>query len=203
MPDSPRWHLEKGNIEKVQSILENAAHVNNLEAKIPDNLTEQLEKQSKIIIEKYNFVDLNFPMIIFNEFNRRCVWFFRNSSLRSQNNWKHLISLPGGFQMILAAFTSWSLMLTCYYGTLLNIRSFGREYLYINTAIAGKNIYFPNHHFPYTIYIKFSGFSEIFGGFVGFMILLYCKNKWKIVGGFTSITGLVNCIIWVLPSYGE
>lgn len=47
------------------------------------------------------------------------------------------MSLPGGIQMILAAFTSWSLMLTCYYGTLLNIRSFGREYLYINTAIAG------------------------------------------------------------------
>lgn len=52
MPDSPRWHLEKGNIEKVQSILENAARINNLETKIPSDLTEQLEKQSKIVIEK-------------------------------------------------------------------------------------------------------------------------------------------------------
>ena len=52
LPDSPRWHLEKGNIEKVQKILENAAHINNLETKIPSDLTEQLEKQSKIIIEK-------------------------------------------------------------------------------------------------------------------------------------------------------
>lgn len=50
-------------------------------------------------------------------------------------------------------------------------------------------------------HLKFSGFCEIIGGFVGFMILLYCKNKWKIVGGFTAITGLVNCLIWILPSY--
>lgn len=70
----------------------------------------------------------------------------RNQNAQSQNNWWHLFSIPGAILTVILTATSWGLMLTCYYGTLLNIRSFGREYLYFTTPIAGK----------YNAYIKFT-----------------------------------------------
>lgn len=45
----------------------------------------------------------------------------------------------GQFKNLTACHFSWSIYIVIYYGFLLNIRNFGREYLEENTIICGKN----------------------------------------------------------------
>ncbi|XP_077290563.1 organic cation transporter-like protein isoform X2 [Arctopsyche grandis] len=156
IPDSPRWHMERGNVEKVKDILENAVKVNKSNKNIPDNLMQILQSEADAIA-------------------------IRNQNAQSQNNWWHLFSIPGAVWTVILTATSLGLMLTCYYGTLLNIRSFGRGYLYFTTPIAGL--------------------CEIAGGIIGFLILLFCKYKWKLIGTITTITGLITCTIWTMPAH--
>lgn len=73
----------------------------------------------------------------------------------------------------------WAIYLFCYYGTLLNIRTFGREYLHINTAVAGA--------------------CEILGTVLGLGLILFTERKWFWAGLSNIVGSLLTCLVWITP----
>lgn len=74
---------------------------------------------------------------------------------------------------------AWSLYIVVYYGMLLNIRSFSRDHLYINTFIAG--------------------FSEMMGTFIGLFLILKTTRKWLWTGLFNIVAGCLAYCGWLVP----
>lgn len=77
----------------------------------------------------------------------------------------------------------WSIYIIIYYGFLLNIRPFGREYLELNTVIAGV--------------------CEIVGTFIGWYLIMYSTHKWFWSGVFNIITSFIALSALLIPSSGE
>lgn len=73
----------------------------------------------------------------------------------------------------------WSIYIVVYYGMLLNIRSFSREHLEINTVIAAS--------------------CEILGVFCGLGLILFTTRKWIYTGMFNVIAGLIAYSAWLIP----
>lgn len=77
----------------------------------------------------------------------------------------------------------WSFYIVIYYGYLLNIRVYGREYLQVNTIIAAL--------------------AEITGTFIGFYFIMCTTHKWMWTSLFNIAGGLVSYTVWILPPEGE
>lgn len=77
----------------------------------------------------------------------------------------------------------WSIYIIIYYGFLLNIRPFGREYLEINTVIAG--------------------ICEIIGTFIGWYLIMNSSHKWFWSGVFNIITSFISLSALLIPKSGE
>lgn len=73
----------------------------------------------------------------------------------------------------------WSIYIITYYGMLLNIRGFGRDYLLTNTAVAGA--------------------CEITGTFIGLFLILTTDKKWTITGLFNIVMSFFSFAIWLIP----
>lgn len=52
--------------------------------------------------------------------------------------WWSLWMGPKAMVTMVALHLAWSIYVTNYNGMLLNVRAFGRQYLYVNTALAGE-----------------------------------------------------------------
>jgi hypothetical protein len=128
----------KGNLDKVQIILEKAVKFNGSKTNIPGDFTDLIRQQSEAIQVRYEGVILNCRYIQSNICIIKFEIHFSNKNLASYDNWNNLLSIDGMTWKLILIFTSWSMMLTTYYGTLLNIRSFGRQYLFVTTVVAGK-----------------------------------------------------------------
>lgn len=74
---------------------------------------------------------------------------------------------------------AWSIYIVVYYGWLLNIRVYGREYLEENTIIAA--------------------ISEIIGTFFGYYFIMCTTRKWMWTSLFNMIGGLVSFTVWIIP----
>lgn len=52
--------------------------------------------------------------------------------------WWSIWDGPKAILTMIALHTAWAVYVTNYNGMLLNIRAFGRDYIYVNTAVAGR-----------------------------------------------------------------
>lgn len=111
IPDSPRWFLKRGRVDEVKNILLEASTVNGRNAFILPSLECRISEQSAAAMKEPA------PLGWWS------LW----------DNRKNVI-------IMIALHTAWAIYVTNYMGMLLNIRAFGREYLDINTVIAGNVI---------------------------------------------------------------
>lgn len=108
IPDSPRWHLRKGNLSHALKILTNGAEINKRLHIIQNDFIENLRIDQ--YTQKKSTIDVN--------------WF---------NLWKN-----SNFLNILCVHLAWGGTLTNFNGMLLNTRNFGVDALHRNVFMTGK-----------------------------------------------------------------
>ncbi|KAM7363055.1 organic cation transporter protein [Cochliomyia hominivorax] len=154
-PESPRWLLKNGDdkvIKRVAEIVREGAAINDRLDKIPEDFEQQLE-QLRIKIK----------------------------SAPAPAKWLELWQGPRAKIHMVAAHLALAAFIINFMGMLLNIRSFGRDYLIPNTVAMG--------------------FSEIFGCFLALHFALkHNKWKWQWAGGFNILAGLMGCLGWIFTS---
>lgn len=128
IPDSPRWLLKHGEVENAKRVLLEAARVN----KKSDFTEEELDKQLNELAE----------------------------SLKNQTEakWSSIWSGDKVKRKLIAAHVAWSIYLMLHFGLLLHVRIMGRQYLEVNTIVAGV--------------------SEILGTLIGLLLILKTSLKW-------------------------
>lgn len=95
------------------------------------------------------------------------------------NWWSIFKGAPKAARHMICVHLVWSIYIITYYGMLLNIRGFGRDYLQVNTIIAGL--------------------SEITGTFIGLYLILNSSRKWLLTGILNVLAGLFAYTIWLIP----
>ncbi|KAL7045755.1 hypothetical protein ACKWTF_002324 [Chironomus riparius] len=86
----------------------------------------------------------------------------------------------GQIRNLIAVHLAWSMYIIIYYGFLLNIRNFGREYLEENTIICGV--------------------CEIIGTFIGLWLIMTTHRKWLYAGIFNFIASFISLGAHFIPS---
>lgn len=143
IPDSPRWLLKHGRIGEAKQVLLDAARVNGK----TDFDELELEKNLKLLSDQM----MKEPP---------------EPSLLSLWNTSSDIKLK-----LFVSHLGWSVYLMLYFGSLLHVRAMGRNYLEVNTVIAG--------------------ISEILGTFIGFALIFYTTRKWL----WSSILNIITSLI--------
>ncbi|XP_061393407.1 solute carrier family 22 member 13 [Musca vetustissima] len=151
-PESPRWLLKNGcdkDVARVEAIIREGAGINDRLCKIPADFHHQLQQ----LREKLR-------------------------SAPAPAKWLDLWKGPRAKVHMIAAHLALAAFIINFMGMLLNIRSFGRDYLVPNTVAMG--------------------FSEIFGCFLALHFTLrHNKWKWQCAGVFNIIAGLIGCLGWL------
>ncbi|XP_030562508.1 solute carrier family 22 member 3 [Drosophila novamexicana] len=153
IPDSPRWMIERGRVQDAKKILLQCAEMNGTRLSLPHDIDQQLELQAQTAM------DAPPP----------AGWW---SIWKGEKAVRHMICVH----------LAWSLYISVYYGCLLNIRSFSREHLYINTFVAG--------------------FSEMIGTFIGLYLIMNTTRKWLWAGIFNIVAGCFAWCCWLVPKPG-
>lgn len=155
IPDAPRWLLAHGKVSEAQMILEEASRINNK----PLILTkEEIEIRLKSMSEKL----INAP--------------------KEPSFWQ-LWEGKGVTKNLICICLAWSVYIIIYYGFLLNVRPYGRDYLEPNTAICGV--------------------SEIIGTFIGLFFILKTERKWLWTGCFNLIASIMSFCAYLIPPDGK
>ncbi|KAM7362398.1 organic cation transporter protein isoform 2-T2 [Cochliomyia hominivorax] len=150
IPDSPRWMVARGRVMEAKQILIECAEMNGTRYSLPHDIDQQLQLQAQTAM------DAPPP----------ASWW---SIFKGEKAVRHMICVH----------LCWSIYIVVYYGMLLNIRSFSREHLHINTVIAG--------------------ISEIIGTFIGLFLILKTTRKWIWTGLFNIIAGCIAYMGWLVP----
>ncbi|XP_013115754.1 organic cation transporter-like protein isoform X2 [Stomoxys calcitrans] len=150
IPDSPRWMVARGRVMEAKQILIECAEYNGTRHSLPHDIDQQLELQAQTAM------DAPPP----------AGWW---SIWKGEKAIRHMVCVH----------LCWSIYIVVYYGMLLNIRSFSREHLQINTVIAGL--------------------SEIIGTFIGLFLILKTKRKWVWTGLFNVVAGCIAYMGWLVP----
>ncbi|KAH8307759.1 hypothetical protein KR044_012675, partial [Drosophila immigrans] len=153
IPDSPRWMIDRGRVQDAKKILLECAEMNGTRYNLPHDIDQQLELQAQTAM------DAPPP----------AGWW---SIWKGEKAVRHMICVH----------LAWSLYISVYYGCLLNIRSFSREHLYINTFVAG--------------------FSEMLGTFFGLYLIMNTTRKWLWAGIFNILAGFFAWCCWLVPKPG-
>ena len=153
LPDSPRWLLQHSEptaaVEHVQQLLLQAARINERCTRVPPDLCQQLE--------------------------------LLGERLRSQPPAARWLELWHGHRRaklhMLATHMALATFLISQMGLLLNIRSFGRDYLTPNTMGIGL--------------------AEILGCLLAvYLCSKHNASKWQWAGGFCIVGGSIGCLCW-------
>ncbi|KAH8343843.1 hypothetical protein KR059_011925 [Drosophila kikkawai] len=155
-PDSPRWLLrhavDRVSIDNVEEIIREGAAINDRTFKIPPDFRQQLEQLSE-----------------------------RLKSQPPPAPWRELWQGKRAKTHMVAAHLALAFFVINFMGMLLNIRSFGRDYLVPNTIAMG--------------------FSEIIGCFLALHFALkHNKWKWQCAGVFNILAGILGCMGWIFTS---
>ncbi|XP_073822110.1 organic cation transporter protein isoform X2 [Musca autumnalis] len=150
IPDSPRWMVARGRVMEAKQILIECAEYNGTRHTLPHDIDQQLELQAQTAM------DAPPP----------AGWW---SLWKGKKAVRHMVCVH----------LCWSIYIVVYYGMLLNIRSFSRDHLHVNTVIAG--------------------ISEIIGTFIGLFLILKTTRKWLWTGLFNVLAGCVAYTAWLVP----
>ncbi|KAH8292517.1 hypothetical protein KR054_011295 [Drosophila jambulina] len=155
-PDSPRWLLrhaaERFSIDNVEEIVREGAAINDRTFKIPPDFRQQLEQLSE-----------------------------RLKAQPPPAPWRELWKGKRAKTHMVAAHLAQAFFVINFMGMLLNIRSFGRDYLVPNTIAMG--------------------FSEIIGCFLALHFALkHNKWKWQCAGVFNILAGILGCMGWIFTN---
>ncbi|XP_037807317.1 solute carrier family 22 member 3 [Lucilia sericata] len=154
-PESPRWLLKNGDdkvINRVADIVREGAAINHRLDKIPEDFHQQLQ-------------NLRVKM----------------KAAPAPAKWLELWQGPRAKVHMIAAHLALAAFIINFMGMLLNMRSFGRDYLVPNTVAMG--------------------FSEIFGCLLALHFTLkHNKWKWQWAGGFNILAGILGCLGWLFSS---
>lgn len=142
--------ITRGRVDEAKEILMQCVEYNGTKYGLPNDIDHQLQLQAIACMEG-----------------------------PPQANWISLWSGPKAKRHMICVHLCWSIYIVVYYGMLLNIRSFSREHLEINTAIAGT--------------------CEIIGVFIGLYFILYTTQKWLWTGLFNIIAGCICYLAWLIP----
>ncbi|XP_037040810.1 solute carrier family 22 member 8-like isoform X1 [Bradysia coprophila] len=150
IPNSPRWLIEHGRIEEAKQILIESAQYNERMHLVPGNLDELLRQQS---------IDVK--------------------AAPPPAGWWTLWKGKGAVRNMICVHGAWMIYIVTYYGMLLNIRTFSRDHLEINTVVAAL--------------------CEIAGVFIGLLLILYTEKKWLWSGIFNVLGAAVAYAVWFIP----
>ncbi|XP_037817537.1 organic cation transporter-like protein isoform X2 [Lucilia sericata] len=150
IPDSPRWMVARGRVLEAKRILIKCAEMNGTRYSLPHDIDQQLQLQAQTAM------DAPPPASWWT------IW-------KGEKAVRHMICVH----------LCWSIYIVVYYGMLLNIRSFSRDHLQINTVIAG--------------------ISEIIGTFIGLFLILKTTRKWVWTGLFNIVAGCIAYMGWLVP----
>ncbi|EDW96083.1 uncharacterized protein Dyak_GE25100 [Drosophila yakuba] len=155
-PDSPRWLLRHAvnrfSIDNVEEIVREGAAINDRSFKIPPDFRMQLEQLSE-----------------------------RLKTQPPLAPWRELWKGKRAKTHMVAAHLALAFFVINFMGMLLNIRSFGRDYLVPNTIAMG--------------------FSEIIGCFLALHFALkHNKWKWQCAGVFNILAGILGCMGWIFTN---
>jgi hypothetical protein len=109
IPNSPRWLIKKNRIQEAKEVLLEAARVNGKTDFTEADLEKQLQIQAAAVLEQ-----------------------------PPEPSYWEMWRGPGVAKNLICVHLSWSVYIVIYYGFLLNIRNFGKEYLEENTIICGE-----------------------------------------------------------------
>lgn len=110
IPEAPRWLIMKKNdLDMVEKIILEAAVINDRMHFVPDNLREELQLHADSV-----------------------------SKLPPPAKWLDLWKGPKAKTHFIASHLALAFFIINFMGMLLNTRSFGREYLTVNTIVTGK-----------------------------------------------------------------
>lgn len=146
--------IQRGRVLEAKAILQECIEMNGTRHCLPHDIDQQLQLQAMTSIEA-----------------------------DPPSGWWSLWKGPRAIRHMICVHLCWSLYIVVYYGMLLNIRSFSREHLEINTIVAGC--------------------SEIIGTFIGLLFILTTSKKWQCTGAFNIIAGLIAYSAWLIPDSSE
>lgn len=143
IPDSPRWLLKHGRVQEAKKVLLEAANFH--------QYTDFNEKELEFKLQELSDKMMKDPP----EPSLLSIW-------------------RGTFYHKLQMFIShmgWSVFLMLYFAYLLHVRAMGRNYLEVNTVIAG--------------------ISELLGTFIGLALIIHTTRKWLWASLLNIVTSLI------------
>lgn len=142
--------IQRGRVTEAKEILLECVRVNDTQHSLPHDIDQQLQLQA--------MTSMDTP---------------------PPPGWCSLWQGPKTIRYLICVHLCWSIYIVIYYGMLLNIRSFSREHLEINTIVAGC--------------------CEMTGTFIGLFLILKTKRKWLWTGVFNIFAGLIAYMGWLVP----
>ncbi|KAJ4446798.1 hypothetical protein ANN_13496, partial [Periplaneta americana] len=100
-------------------------------------------------------------------------------SKKTEIRWVELFRKSGDRWNCMALHIVAAATIVTYYGALLNVKNVG-GHLYLNTAIAGL--------------------AEVAGVLIGLSLILWCRQKWAVLGGVLIVGGSACIASWALPT---
>jgi len=159
VPDSPRWHADRGHINRALKILNRFIDVDQKhnDPKIPDDLYGRLQDHANKMEKKDKGPS---------------IWAQFRELWKGTYIWKRNLA---------CVHFAISCYIVCYFGMLLNAKSFGRDRLQINTMMMGV--------------------AEICGIFIGtYFIMNKGRYKWRYTAIFNLVAAVISICAWLVPT---